>query len=95
MNNEEIAALISQRRRQMLVHSFLYYRMGTSLVTDKQFDKWAYELHDLQRQYPEIAAACPYAEDFANWDGTSGYHLPLYGDWVERKAAQLLKIAKG
>lgn len=88
---EAIAQLITQRRRQLYVHSFMYYRLGTSIIDDHAFDRWAYELRDLQRDYPEISAACPLAAEFAGWDGTTGYGLPLYGTWVERKAAQLLR----
>jgi hypothetical protein len=89
--SDNIRELITQRRRQMLVHSFIYYRLGTSIISDATFDRWAYELRDLQRSYPEIAAACPFAAEFAGWDGTTGFNLPLYGEWLERKAAQLLR----
>lgn len=38
--NQEMLELINQRRRQVLVHSCLYYRMGEQVVSDFQFDKW-------------------------------------------------------
>lgn len=94
MSNSEIKSLINRRRRQILVHSFLYYRMNTTLISDEQYDAWARELMALQRDYPDIAADCIHAEDFAAFDETtSGYDLPLYG-WVENTARRLLKIAE-
>lgn len=73
----------------MLVHSFIYYRLGTSIVSDQQFDKWARELVELQRAYPEEAAKCIYAKEFATFDGTTGFDLP-YEPWIEHTARTLL-----
>ena len=76
--NQEIMALIKQRRLQILVNSLIYYRMDTTLVDDKQFDKWAYELRDLQRKYPNESKSVKFYEEFKDWDGTTGYNLPYY-----------------
>jgi len=37
----------------------------------------ARELVALQAQYPEIAATCPLAEAFKDFDASTGYDLPL------------------
>lgn len=75
-----IRELIRRRRRQMLVHSCMYYRLGTSIWTDKKFDECARELAKLQRLYPNISKTVEYYEDFKDWDGTTGYHLQPMGD---------------
>ena len=59
----------------MMVHSYIYYRLGTSIIDDKQFDKWAYELRDLQKQYPNESKKAELYEEFKEWDGTTGYYL--------------------
>lgn len=82
--------LINRRRRQILVHSCIYYRLNNNLITDKQFDEWAYELVDLQKQYPEIAEQAVFAESFKDFDGSTGFNLPIHHPWVLRKAQQLL-----
>lgn len=87
----DVKARINQRRRQMIIHSYIYYRLGTSIIDDKTFDRWAYELRDLQRQYPTEASECVYAAAFANWDGTTGFDLPIGDVWVQQKATQLLR----
>lgn len=71
----KIAEKIQQRRYQMLVHSYIYYELNENLVTDSQWSKWAMELVELQSKYPHIAEKVIYAEDFADWDGSSGAFL--------------------
>lgn len=90
MTDTEIAELITRRRRQVLVHSVLYYRMNENLVSDSQWAAWACELEELQNQYPAIAATCPYAEAFQGFDHSTGYSLPLDDSWAVNKARQLL-----
>ena len=76
MTNEEIKELIRRRRGQMLVHSYIYYKRDENLITDFDFDKWAFELAELQNKYPELAKECPYADAFEDWDGSTGAFLP-------------------
>jgi hypothetical protein len=74
----------------MLVHSAMYYRYMTSIVSDRQFDAWAYELRDLQRKHPKEAAACPWAAEFSGWDGTTGFDLPDSAPWIGHAVKRLL-----
>jgi hypothetical protein len=87
-----IAELITRRRRQLYVHSVIYYRFNTSIIADSVFDRWAYELVSIQRDYPNESAACPFADEFSAWDGTTGFDLP-YNDWATRKAAELIHLS--
>ena len=92
MKSAEIAELITRRRRQILVHSIMYYKMNASEISDATWTKWAIELEHLQRTYPEIAKGCPYAEAFENFDHSTGYDLPLEDPWGVRKAKQLIEF---
>lgn len=71
----KIAEKIQRRRYQMLVHSYIYYEMNENIISDSQWSAWAMELVDLQHKYPGIAEKVIYAEDFADWDGSSGAFL--------------------
>lgn len=93
-NREEIKSLITQRRKQMLVHSYIYYGLGTSIVDDATWDRWARELVQLQKQYPEIAKECIHAKEFEDFDATTGYHLPIYQLWIAHAARRLLDYEK-
>ena len=92
MTQEEIAELIARRRRQLLVHSIIYYQMNDNLITDDQWAKWALELEELQRDYPEIAKQCPRAKDFEDFDHSTGYNLPLNDPYAIATARRLLDI---
>lgn len=91
---EETLALIRRRRRQILVHSCLYYRMSTNIIGDEQFDKWCAELRDLHAKYPQYMNCGVYDKEFKKWGGFSGFDLPTYNADVMRKAEQLLRIKK-
>ena len=91
-NDLAVAELIQRRRLQILVHSCLYYEMDTNLIDDKQWDTWARELVDLQKQYPDISKEVDWYEAFADWDASTGAFLPLKDSWVVKKAKQLYRI---
>lgn len=62
----------------MLVHSILYYEMNTNIVPDPTFDAWAHELAALQLAHPVESASVEYMRDeFKDWTGDGGSHLPL------------------
>ena len=65
---------IKQRRNQMLIHSYLYYHMDTSIVSDDQWQRWADELTTLQKEHPNVCDF--YNKSFEDWDGSTGMHLP-------------------
>ena len=92
MTPEEIAELITRRRRQLLVHSIIYYHMNNNIITDNQWTKWAIELEELQRDYPEIAKNCPRAKEFENFDHSTGYNLPLNDPYAVDTARRLLHM---
>lgn len=90
--NEQIEELITRRRRQILVHSIIYYKLNNNLVSDAQWASWASELEALQQQYSNIAASCPYADAFKDFDHSTGMNLPLDDPWGVRTAKYLLSV---
>lgn len=83
---------IHRLRRIVLLHSVLYYSMGETLVPDAQFDKWAYELVELQKTHPEASGRVYYHRDaFADFTGETGFDLPLT-DAGAIRAAERMKL---
>lgn len=83
------AALIAQRRTQMVVHSYLYYVLDQPIVSDDTWQRWADELAQLQRAHPGPVNDMDH--DFADWTGDTGMHLPR-GGTVHLQALHLLKL---
>ena len=83
---------IQRYRLRLLIWSKLYYDMSVSIVSDQVFDTVGRELVRLQSEYPEISEIVAYAEEFKNWDASTGFHLPLNDPWVCEKAKQILDI---
>jgi len=88
----KVAEEIQRKRLQLLVHSCLYYNMSTNLISDKQWDKIAIELVALQKRYPKTSEQVVFAKAFKDFDGNTGYDLPLNNKWVRKKAKQLQAI---
>ncbi|MFX3623092.1 MAG: hypothetical protein ACE3JP_03345 [Ectobacillus sp.] len=55
MNKKEVASPIKRRRRQLIVHSYGYYRLNETIISDHTFDQWSKELVELQEKYPAIS----------------------------------------
>ena len=87
-----IKELIKRRRRQMLVHSAIYYDMDTQIITDDQWQRWADELHKLQENNPDCMKIDCWDYEFRDWDGATGAHLPHRHPWVYAKANFILNL---
>lgn len=83
-----ISEKIRQRRRQMLVHSFLYYELDSNIIDDHTWSMWGVELAELQKKYPKESAEVEYADLFSDWDGSSGAHL-VYDEKIKSIAYRL------
>lgn len=94
LSEKQLEELINRRRRQILVHSFLYYQLNTSVIDDYTFDLWSKELVELQKKYPEIAKRCIYHEEFKDFDGSTGFDLPFANPEVQNMGYRVLRAVK-
>ena len=79
MFSNDILSKINQRERQIMVHSYLYYVLSENIIDDFTYDKFARELAQLIRYYPEEHKQSVYYKYFKEFgqDGCySGYYLP-------------------
>ena len=70
-----MAIKIGCLQRYILVHSYLYYELNTSIISDKKFDENAYQLVDMQKEDPSEAKRSQYWYVFDDFDGTTGFDL--------------------
>lgn len=89
----EIGETLSRRARQFLLHSFLYYRLGESVIGDEAFDRNTEELRALRTAHPR--APMPYAEliDPALGPEASGYQIRRYPPEIVSAAFKVLYAA--
>lgn len=77
------AEIIKRYRRNMIVHSYIYYRMDDNIISDHQWQDMANTLMELQEAFPEPIGY--YDDLFKDWDGSTGNHLTYETDnsyWV-------------
>ena len=84
-------ALIQKKIRQYLVHSFIYYKLGESIISDNQFDLICYEILQLIKNSPE-KFSIPYKEIIATSlsNEASGFNIRKYPDEIVSSALHLL-----
>lgn len=88
-----IAALIQQRRLQILIHSYIYYRLNDSIVDDYTWSMWAKELVELQNQNPEISKQVIEYDNFKDFDASTGYNLYI-SNKMREKAESVFEYAR-
>lgn len=85
---------MNQLQQQILVHSILYYRLGTSIWSD---DKWNYKAKELQalaEAHPELYRESILFEEYKSFSWVSGYDLPLYHPHYTAVAVWLMEEAR-
>jgi len=88
---KEILDLLNRRHRQLLVHSFLYYKLDETIIADQEFDKLCRETIQLHKDYPEIAKKAVYYDICKNFDESgSGYFIKEYPGEIVTTAFRLL-----
>lgn len=91
-NIDEIKSKMLRRRKQILVHSCLYYQFNTNLIEDWQYDKIARRLAELQLAYPDISNNLGYHDKefkgFGEDHCYSGFNLP-------RSSPEVVAVAQG
>ena len=66
---------IGSLQRWIIVHSIIYYELGSSIVSDKVFDANASQLVQMQKDFPDEAKESDYWYLFYDFDGTTGFDL--------------------
>lgn len=90
----DIMEKINRRRRQILVHSAIYYEFNKNIISDFTFDEWCRDLVNLHAKYQKESKNAVFQDVYKNWTGFSGYDLlkGQAGQWAIRKAEYLLSI---
>lgn len=71
-------SLLQQRLRQFLVHSYLYYKLDESIISDTEYDRICMELRELLKKHPEADLPFRKIAEKALGDEASGYSIRQY-----------------
>ena len=77
--------------RYILVHSYLYYNMNESVISDKKFNKRARLLASKIEKYSVKIYGTQYGYVFYDFDGTTGFDL--YDRLDEKDKTRIRNIA--
>lgn len=67
---------MSHLQRRIVIHSFLYYKLGDSVITDREYDAMSKELVAYKNVYPNLWKETMYYEQFGDdWNGATGFDL--------------------
>ena len=92
----KVLKLIERRHRQLLIHSYLYYKLNMSIIEDATFDRWCAELVELHREHPELAECAEYYNVCKNFDQSgSGFFIRSYPMEIMATALRLLWVIGG
>ena len=91
--SETIEELIYRRRQQVWIHSIIYYEFDQNLIDDSTWSKWATELDELHKMYPEESKRAMYYDIFRDFDPSTGHNLPLRDSKMFNKARYLINLA--
>lgn len=82
---------IWRRQQQFLIHSFLYYKLDESIVSDHHYDWLCKRLVELTESFSEEARELPYY-DICRGVGAngSGYYIKEYPGSIRTTALRLL-----
>lgn len=75
LNNEKIISLIRRRMLQVWVFSYCYYELDESPISDDTWIKWAKELVELIKKYPNEFKTIKHHEIFEDFDGSTGFDI--------------------
>ena len=73
--DKSIVEKISRRRRQILVHSYIYYELDDNIISDTKWSEFALELELLQQKYPEESKLACYYQEFIGFDRSTAANL--------------------
>lgn len=89
-DNLTVLEKVSALHRYILVHSCIYYEMDSSIIDDKQYDKAAYLLVEMQKEVNILDT--DYGDIFTGFDGTTGFDL--FSKLSDADREKIRRIAK-
>ena len=67
---------INRLQRIIILHSYLYYELDDSVISDSEYDAKARKLVEYKNEYPKLWTESMYYNQFGDdYDGSTGFSL--------------------
>jgi len=83
-------AIVNRLRRNIIVHSVIYYVFNRNLISDSDYDKMCQKLARIHKKYPKLCSQAVFPKAFKNYDPSTGMNF-INHKWGNRAAERLLK----
>ena len=83
-------SLLQQKLRQFLVHSYLYYKLDESVISDLDYDRICIELKDLLKKHPDEDTSFRKIAEKSIGNEASGYNIRQYPPQIVSASMHLL-----
>lgn len=68
--------LINYTQRKIIVHSYIYYELNNSVISDREYDALCKKLVSLKNEYPDLWITSEYYKQFGDdYNGATGFTL--------------------
>ena len=68
--------IIDRLQRIVILHSYIYYNLDDSVISDFEYNSKAHRLAEYKNNYPELWKNSKYYKQFGDdYDGSTGYGL--------------------
>jgi len=87
---QTILEKINQREYQILVHSFLYYKLDKNIIDDSKFDFFMYDLVELMKNHENEFLKSVFYSEFKSFEGGTGADLRYDTEQIKRISMRLI-----
>lgn len=83
--------LIDYTQRKIIVHSYIYYEMNNTVISDREYDALCKKLVAFKNEYPDLWRTSEYYKQFGDdYNGATGF--TLYHDLDDHQKEIILSI---
>ena len=85
--------LIDYTQRKIIVHSYIYYELNNTVISDREYDALCKKLVALKNEYPDLWRTSEYYKQFGeDYNGATGF--TLYHDLNDRQKESSRSIVR-
>lgn len=89
-HDDDYISIMSRLRRNVIVHSVIYYNFNRNIISDSEYDQLCVRLYKMQIEHPMLCEHAAFPEDFIDYDPSTGMNFGTHA-WGLQAAERLLR----